>query len=194
MKAYSTILFVLIAAFAMAQGSWTLKSSKFTVSGTSSLHDWTSDVTTVEGSGELTVEAGVLKSVSGVKVKIPVKGIKSPKGSIMDGKTYDALKHKTNPNITYQLTTVKGITKSGNGFALQTTGNLTIAGVTKPVDMTVNAKAAAGGAFEFSGEKQIKMTTYNMEPPTAMFGSIKTGDDVTIRFTVTLTPNATSSK
>ena len=32
------------------------------------------------------------------------------------------------------------------------------------------------------GEKSIKMTDFNVEPPTALFGSITTGDEITIKF------------
>ena len=36
------------------------------------------------------------------------------------------------------------------------------------------------------GEKSIKMTSYGVEPPTALLGTIKTGDDLTIKFNIKL--------
>jgi hypothetical protein len=34
----------------------------------------------------------------------------------------------------------------------------------------------------FTGKKTIKMTEFEVEPPTALLGTIKTGDEVTISF------------
>jgi hypothetical protein len=36
------------------------------------------------------------------------------------------------------------------------------------------------------GSKKIKMTDFNVEPPSFMFGSVKTGDEITVTFDVTL--------
>lgn len=185
-------LLLISAGLMFGQGSWTVKNSKFTIDGTSNLHDWTSNVNTVEGSGEMVVENGVLTKVNSMSIKIPVKSIKSPKGSIMDGKTYDALKEKQHPNITFQMVSVKGITGSGSNYKINATGNLTIAGVTKLIDLPVDAKVLSNGSVELSGEKKLNMSTFNIKPPTAMLGAVSCGDGVTLKFKVTATgSNAT---
>jgi hypothetical protein len=33
---------------------------------------------------------------------------------------------------------------------------------------------------------RIKMSEYNVEPPSFMFGAMKTGDEITVKFNVTL--------
>jgi hypothetical protein len=43
--------------------------------------------------------------------------------------------------------------------------------------------------MSFKGSKPIKMSEYNVEPPSFMFGSVKTGNDITITIDVTLTPD-----
>jgi hypothetical protein len=51
------------------------------------------------------------------------------------------------------------------------------------VDVTYEMK---NGTLVCKGSKRIKMTDYKVEPPSFMFGTIKTGDEITISFDVTL--------
>ena len=176
-------LLLLITGLAFGQKPYTLKSHKMSVDGTSSLHDWTSDVTKVDWSGKLTVEGNSVKAISDVNLKIAVADIKSEKGGMMDDKTYEAFKSEQNPNITFKLTsaTVTGPTIKANG-------SLTMAGVTKPIVMTVTSKVLADGSVHFSGSQVINMKDYKMVPPKAVMGTIKVGEKVTVLFELTVAP------
>lgn len=169
-----------------AQGGYEIKVNEFKIDGSSNVHNWESSVTKVNGKGELVVENNVLKSIKNLNVTIPVKGIKSSKGSIMDNKTYDALKEDKNPNITYQLIKVTGIEKKGDGYEVNTQGTLTIAGASRTVDITVTGKPGVGGSWQFTGSKKLKMTDFKINPPTALMGTMKTGDDITVSFNISL--------
>jgi polyisoprenoid-binding protein YceI len=157
------------------------------VSGTSSLHEWESDVTKVEWTGAFAVQGNQLIDIKDVLVKIPVTSIKSTKGSIMDNKTYDAFDYEKNPHIQFKLTTVK-ITGTAPEFTVNATGNLTMAGVSKPTDLVVKAKVLSTGEVQLTSSKKINMKNHNMKPPTAMMGTIKVGEEVTVAFDLTLTP------
>jgi polyisoprenoid-binding protein YceI len=63
---------------------------------------------------------------------------------------------------------------------------LTIAGVTKYVTIDATAKLVGGGQFQFIGSKKLKMTTFGITPPVAMFVAMTTADDVEIKFNITL--------
>ncbi|MCC7505927.1 MAG: YceI family protein [Saprospiraceae bacterium] len=181
------VLSVLVGFTLQAQGQYNLGSHWMVIKGTSNLHDWQSNVTQVRGYGQMTSEPNVLKEIKSLYVEIPVKGIKSEKGSIMDGKTYDALKSGSYPQITYKLTKVTGLSAKGGGsFSVGTLGDLTIAGTTKQVDLWVSAKVDNYGSVSFSGSKKLKMTDFGIKPPTALLGSLTTGDEVEISFSVTL--------
>ena len=110
-----------------------------------------------------------------------VHSIKSNEGSAMNNNTYKALKADSNPEITFALSTqLKSIPAAGRSVSAKV--NLTIAGVTKAIDMAVTASGQPHGNITFEGVKTIKMTDYGIKPPVALFGTLKTGDDITIHF------------
>lgn len=178
---------LLIIVTANAQ-DYVLKNSKSTIQGTSSLHDWESTISQVTYKGTFVVENNVLKSIKSAEVTIPVVGIKSTKGKIMDNKTYDAFLFEKNPTITFLLTTAQ-LRPEGSGSAVDASGYLTMAGTMKTVKLTGVVKVLTGGDIQLTLSKKIKMTEYKMEQPTAMMGTITVGDEVTVTFDLTLTPS-----
>ena len=165
--------------------SLTLSSSKstITVSGTSSMHDWTSNVESMTGSTVLDVKKGDVSDISDLKITIPVESIKSGKNG-MDKKTYEALKQKEHANIIYMLTSFK----SKSEGTIATTGDLTVAGKTNTVNMDVHYMVGDNGRT-FSGNIVVKMTDFGIKPVKALMGTIKTGDEVTIAFNVLFSAN-----
>lgn len=186
-------MLLITSGLLVAQASFQLKDSKISIQGTSNIHDWESAVTQVKAEGTLTVEDNLLKALPALKVTMAVEGIESSKGSVMDKKTYKALLYEEHPNIIFELKKLTGLKPTADQQNLTASGNLTIAGTTKLVDMKVIAEKTAAGDFRFTGSKALKMTDFNMEPPTALFGSLKTGDDVTVTFDITLTSDSDTS-
>lgn len=172
-----------------AQTPYHLKSEKITIAGSSSLHDWVSEVTTVEWSGSLKLVDGQLTDVASVRVKIPVTSIKSDNGRIMDGKTYDAFNSEKYPTITYQMSEA---TLSGD--VIKATGTLTMAGASKVISLDVKASVISAGDVQLTGSYTLNMRDYKMTPPTAVMGTIKVGEEVTINFDLTLSPGQGISK
>src|SRR5690606_13014820 len=81
-----------------AQSIVKVQTNKLVVQGSSSLHDWESEITKAEWKGSFVIKENSLVAINNVVVKIPVESIKSTKGKIMDSKTYDAVDYKTNTN------------------------------------------------------------------------------------------------
>ncbi len=182
---FATILFFTLS-FAFGQGNYRVSNFSLVIKGTSNLHDWQSTANEVRANGSLTTDASGLKSIGALSVEIPVKSIKSTKGSIMDNKTYDALNANSSPNITYKLERVTGMNNRSGAFDITATGYLTIAGVANKIDLIVQGKMGGDGSITFNGSKKIKMTDYKIKPPTALMGTMTTGDEVEIVFQVTL--------
>ncbi len=156
------------------------------IKGTSNLHDWVSTVEKIDGTASITYsENGDIK-IDDCQVTIQVKSIKSSKGSIMDKKTWKALKEKKNPTINFQLTSFENVIKTGKRFTAYAKGKLNIGGTSKSLYMKIYGSQLLSGDVEISGSKKLKMTTFNIDPPTALMGALTTGDEVTVEFRVTL--------
>lgn len=186
MKYILSICLLFSLSFVFSQTAYKISNYNFVVKGTSNLHDWQSKVNEVRATATVTVDKGTLKAISSLWLEIPVKTIKSEKGSIMDNKTYDALKADSYPNITFNLEKVTSLNKSGDGYDVNAKGSMTIAGTTKKIDIYVRGKAGSDGTVSFSGSKKIKMTDYGIKPPTALMGTLTTGDEVEIVFSFSM--------
>lgn len=149
-----------------------------TVMGGSTIHDWEMSSAQSQGKAEMVVEGTSLKNVKSANVTMKAESLKSGKDR-MDGIAYDALKTKKHADIQFTLTSFKNL---GGSKALAT-GNLTIAGTTKPVAFKVET-STKGGLVHLAGETAIKFTDFNLTPPTAMLGTIKTSNDLKLLFKV----------
>jgi len=151
------------------------------VSGTSTLHDW--DMKAAKGECEATFtinQAGLPTALTSMTFVAPAEGLKS-EHSGMDKNAYKALKTSTNATITYTLTNATLVDGE-----IKCNGKLTIAGVTKDAELIANYKINADKSITVSGKKNISMKDFKMEPPTFLMGTIKTGNDIVLKFDVTL--------
>lgn len=178
------VLVVLITANRLqAQNQYLLESDhKITIEGTSNLHDWVEVAQIASGDGAVLWNQDASFTIQKLFLKVSVKSIKSDKGSIMDSKTYDALKGDAHPYITFKMVSIKSLTKTATGYSVKVNGDLTIAGVTKNVDINGTVAVKEKGKLYIETSKAIKMTDFGIEPPTAMMGAMKVGDDITIKF------------
>jgi polyisoprenoid-binding protein YceI len=157
-----------------------LQSSSINVHGTSNVHDW--DMKPSKITGELGVNN--VKQIHFLTIKIDVKSLKSGNG-IMDGKTYDAFDYKKNPTIIFQLVETSQVKLSDKEEEITLTGNLSFAGQTRKITIKSISKITKTGDYQLKGSVPLKMSDYGMKAPTAMLGTMKTGDAVTIKFDVT---------
>ena len=170
------MLFVASSIIGQAQDEYTLAdSSKLTISGTSTVSDW--DVVANSVAANLKYDGVAPKQIN---LEVEVADIMSERGASMDKKMHDALKKEQHPKVTFKLTEVK------NKSTL--VGSLAIAGVEKTVEIPVKMESNSEG-LKISGKKKIVLKNYNIEPPSAMFGQIIVGDDVTVNFDLVFSKN-----
>ena len=180
------ILFQVFAVSSLMAQNYTLSNSasQLTVFGTSNLHDW--EVVAEQQSGDIKLVNDGTLSISELKVKIVSESLKSGKSG-MDKNTYKALKTNSYKSIDFEMLQVKSMESVGNSnYKVTVTGNLTIAGVTKKIELSFKM-GVSDSKVTLEGEKAINMTHYNVEPPTALLGTIKTGEELTIKFKSILT-------
>ncbi|MEN2488063.1 YceI family protein [Flavobacterium sp. B11] len=183
MKTNTLKLFVAITAFlgitslATAQKSYTLDSkSTFSVAGTSTLHDWEMKSASGTGTATLNIANGKLADIETLNVTLLAESVKSEKKS-MDKVAYETLKTDKNKNIKYVLKSAEKV----NETTWELTGTYTIAGVSKVYKTSVKTTVTKDG-LNLQGSNKITFTDFGMKSPTAMLGTIKTGQDLTIKF------------
>lgn len=171
------------------------------IEGTSTIHDWQVEGHLVGGSAELgpgfLTRPGAEARPGPVEAKgnvfIPVRSLKSvekdgrPYSDAMDEIMYGKLLAETHRRITYTLTSLtlkEPPHEAGAPFLYEATGKLTVAGVTNTIIMPVSVSLTAGGPIRFAGSVRVKMTDFKIQPPQPSVGglSIKTGDEVTLKF------------
>ena len=162
--------------------------SKLWIDGTSNLHDWSCKATQIDATVELDasaaarVAAAAPKALKRVEVKVPVRSLKCNHGG-MDGNVYKALKADDAPEISYIMASFEAAPAEGaDTFVVHAVGTLTIAGKENSVNMDVTATRLPDGTVKATGVLPVKMTDYGIKPPTAIFGRLKTGDEVKVSF------------
>lgn len=148
------------------------------IEGTSTLHDWESNVEKTEA--QLVVNNLEDVTIETLNVKVDVLSIKSGK-KLMDKLTYKALKAKKYPNITFVFKKGEIIGENEAFIDIKLNGDLTIAGVTKNVSVVTKINKL-GNTILLKGSHKLKMTDFGIDPPKALLGTIKTGDEITIKF------------
>lgn len=170
---------VLIFAFlgltlnALAQDTYTLSpESTLKIDGSSTIHDWTVTANTLAGSLKATTA-----TLNEISFEVPVENIQSERGAAMDKKMHEALKKEEYPKVIFSLKDVSNLGEENQTLS----GTLNIAGVEKAVEIETKVEQT-DNKLKLSGAKGLKLADFNMEPPTAMFGSIVVGEDITVNF------------
>ena len=166
--------------------------SKLWIEGTSNLHGWSCKATTLDAAIDLDAALAAQlasappKALKRVHVKVPVKSLKCGHDA-MDNNLYKALKATDSSSIDYILATFDAVPgEAKDTFTLHTVGTLTVAGLENKVEMDVIASRMPDGSVMAKGLVPIKMTDYGIKPPTAIFGRVKTGNEVKVNFELTI--------
>lgn len=152
--------------------------------GTSTMHDFT------VRSSHVRIEAAITGSgekalISALTATITVKDLKSGNEKL-DKNMWKSLKEKEFPAITYRM--IEFVPRPGEGDTVlaSTRGTLQVAGTERPIAMDVRMIPDGSGSFTVSGTSTLLMTDFGIEPPSFMFGTLKTGNAVTISFDLIL--------
>jgi polyisoprenoid-binding protein YceI len=182
MKTFLKTIITTVSLFALvlsanAQKNYSLDTkTNFSVFGTSTLHDWEMKSDSKTGTANFTVTDSKLADIKSIDITLPSESIKSEKKS-MDKIAYETLKTDKFKNIKYVLQSADKV----NETTWNLTGTYTIAGVSKVLKTQVKT-SIANGIVTMTGTNKITFAEFGMKAPTAMFGTIKTGQDLTIKF------------
>ena len=178
MKRFIVLTTIMLTA-GLAHAQTTLQHVRLSVEGTSTLHDWTvhsEDVSVVVYPNATTPEL----KLDSVLVRLPATSLVSGKGA-MDDLMHEALRAERHATISF---TARDLTLAPTcASGVQHAGVLTLAG-RRGAQTVVYDVQRQGSVLRVNGRASVRMTRFGMEPPTAVFGTIRTGDDVTVRFEV----------
>lgn len=181
-KLTGVFLLILFASSAFAQVSYSIASgTELKISGGSSLHDWEMTSKDAKGNAVFTIENNLVKGAQSLRVNAEAESLKSGTRGL-DNNAYKALKTGQHKQITFVLKELTGTTPN---FTAK--GEFTIAGVTKAASFPVKL-TQSGSNLIFEGKYDTKLTSFSIDPPTALMGTVKTRDDVTISFKTIFQP------
>jgi polyisoprenoid-binding protein YceI len=153
--------------------------STLTVFGSSNLHGWKIDANTQNGS--IRFNSFETCEIEHLSLAVLTESLESVKPAITASAS-EALKSDKYKSILFTLVEVKNVDAKGNGvFALQTLGDLVIAGTKKrvPLNFTVTI---FDNSVKLVGNTKLKMTDFNIIPPSGMLGTVQAKDDIILRF------------
>ncbi len=181
--------------------------SEVLIEGTSTMHPWTVRGRSIEGEVRI-AEDFLLKAngedrrqarqrARGDEQSLPVQAelaVRSetlrsfrdgrPYSDRMDNIMYEKLRVDEYPEIVYKLESLdwdETGSENEEKVLLVADGELTVAGVAGRLSMPVEMTRVDSGRLRFSGEVDFKMTDFEIDPPRALAGMIRTGDEITVR-------------
>ena len=157
------------------------ESNSMNIKGTSTLHDWNASVPDVSGFPDAIDISGSIPSFT---FTAKVATIDGGRGASMNSKIKKALKNTEYPEISFTQAGEATVSKEGNTYIITSEGTLSIAGVEKEVSLNLSGKVE-NDVLLISGSQPVKMSEYNIEPPSAMFGQIQTDENVEVIFNIT---------
>ena len=122
------------------------------------------------------------KAVRTVRLTVPVAQLDCNDNNTMNRHMWKALESGRHATIQFALASYELVQSPARGTL---TGTLTLRGVALPVTIPVEFTDAKG-ALKVTGSYALKMTNWGVEPPKLMFGAMKVGETVTVRFELLL--------
>ena len=162
-----------------------MASVRITVEGTSNIHDWTMQADKASGNAAITLGPNnTLSNLGNLNFNMAAESLKS-EHKAMDKNTYKAMNTDKYPTINFTAPSSNIKATGGSSFSVVAHGKLTISGVSKNTDLTAACTVNADKSVTCTGAYKLKMSQFNVEPPSIMFGTITVGDDITVKYTVT---------
>ena len=171
--------------------------------GTSTVHDWESRTTQPtlrllrEASAADPADVAALDAwlraggLRGLELGVPLATLHSQKGDKLDKNLLKTLKAEQYPEITFHLTQAKVGEASGDSIRVSADGVLRIAGHERPITVAGRLVRSEAGVW-LKGSHGLRMSAFDVKPPTMMMGTLRVRDSVSVHFKLLLSPGAPS--
>jgi polyisoprenoid-binding protein YceI len=167
-----------LATFSQVKAKLILPESKVYVRGTSSIHDWEVAVEDYEVEFSFRNAGNGKMSINNIKAVFSGASVTSD-NKIMTGKAKDALMVREHPQIVFDSEGVENVTINDGKITGNLKGELSLRGVSKSIDISFSGNISSDRII-ISGSEEVNMADYGIKPPTALLGTLKTGEKVTV--------------
>jgi hypothetical protein len=159
------------------------------IEGSSNVHDWSCRAEVFEASVQLDPlatrdEPAAIRRVS---VRINARDLKCGNRK-MEHDLYATLRANDAANPSYIVAEFQPVA----GSATATRGNVAVVGVERTVTVQISVDRLSDGSLRASGAIPLLMTDFGITPPTGLFGLIRSRNEITVRFDLTV-PRAAGS-
>ena len=186
---FVALLFVTGMASAQDITLQATESSSMIIDGDSNVHNWEAEVTQVNGTlvlqniESVNPDSLTPESFKSLTLTIPVDGIDADSRGLRKN-IHKYMEKDDHPNVTFELIDVSEVANQNGSLMISGTGTITAIGSEYDVEMQVTATVQNGG-IHITGEQDLLMTDFGIDPPTAVFGTIRSADEVIIKLDVT---------
>jgi hypothetical protein len=108
---------------------------------------------------------------------------------VMESDMRRALKADSNPNVEFTFRALRGGVEhdlDSGAYRAAVAGDLTLAGVTRPIELTISAERTSRTSFRIRAALPLRMTDFDVTPPSALFGAVRARNELTVRFDLML--------
>ncbi len=183
------ILFFAETVFAQETTLTIQGSPQMTIDGDSNVRSWDADANEVTATLTLTgIEHISLNALSAdafkeMKISVMVDQIDSEIRGLTRN-IHNYLKADSHPEITFTLNAIEEIEKQNDSAMIIAIGVINAAGKEHEVTMNVTARMNDNGTINFSGEQTLLMTSFDIDPPTAIMGTVRARDEFRVLYSV----------
>lgn len=164
-----------------------LENSTMTISGSSTLHDWTVEATKfsvqfrVPESWFDSHDSWAGENIALLSVTVPVEHLDGGKNK-MNRDLREALRSGDFPEIEFTWNRVAFSDSTDLGRQADVSGSLRIAGEEREIQFSADLRINEQSQIVAAGCVPINMRDYNIDPPRAMLGLIRTDENIELMF------------
>jgi hypothetical protein len=175
----------LVGTHAVAQAQYTVRpASQFWIDGTSTVNAFTCAASEVAGHGTVEEAEGASREAElQAEVVIPVRsfdcGVRQ-----MNRDMYEALKGKAYPAVRFAIDRAEVLPAPpyAEWTPVKVWGTITLAGARRPVAVTAQGRRLGDGLVRIQGRHALRMTDFDITPPSGLLGLVRAHDDIVVRF------------
>ena len=183
-KQFFTLVILIAINISVSAQSYSDGDLTIWITGGSTLHDWKVKAEEVKDfPSSLEVTSQEQFDINGFSFAVVVKSMDGGRGPSMNNKIYKALMADTHPEILFRQKSSAqfSLSESEGGWSASIEGTVNMVGQEREIEVVAKGEAQENSII-FTGAIPLKLSDFDIEPPSAMFGQIQTKDDIVVHF------------